>query len=281
MKRSGLLLLLPFLLITCVPGPDPERGEVVAKVYGYYLFEKDLEGVVLPGTPRKDSMFLVNNYIDSWIRKHLLLRQAERNLTPKQQDFSKQLEDYKFSLLTYAYENELIRQKLDTIVSATEIEAYYEQNKESFELRYNIVKVVYVVMPNGSAEIKNLRKLLKEPDSIHINEIEKMALDHAVSYYLGDETWIRFDDLMEQIPIETFNQELFLRNNTYIEIDDNPFYYMIRFKDYRISESISPLELESDRIRSIILNRRKQELLRNMNNELYEQALIDGVFEIY
>lgn len=281
MKRSGLLLLLPFLLITCVPGPDPERGEVVAKVYGYYLFEKDLEGVVLPGTPRKDSLFLVNNYIDSWIRKHLLLRQAERNLTPKQQDFSKQLEDYKFSLLTYAYENELIRQKLDTIVSATEIEAYYEQNKESFELRYNIVKVVYVVMPNGSAEIKNLRKLLKEPDSIHINEIEKMALDHAVSYYLGDETWIRFDDLMEQIPIETFNQELFLRNNTYIEIDDNPFYYMIRFKDYRISESISPLELESDRIRSIILNRRKQELLRNMNNELYEQALIDGVFEIY
>jgi len=280
-KRSGLLLLLPFLLITCVPGPDPERGEVVAKVYGYYLFEKDLEGVVLPGTPRKDSMFLVNNYIDSWIRKHLLLRQAERNLTPKQQDFSKQLEDYKFSLLTYAYENELIRQKLDTIVSATEIEAYYEQNKESFELRYNIVKVVYVVMPNGSTEIKNLRKLLKEPDSIHINEIEKMALDHAVSYYLGDETWIRFDDLMEQIPIETFNQELFLRNNTYIEIDDNPFYYMIRFKDYRISESISPLELESDRIRSIILNRRKQELLRNMNNELYEQALIDGVFEIY
>ncbi len=281
MKRSGLLLLLPFLLMTCVPGPDPERGEVVAKVYGYYLFEKDLEGVVLPGTPRKDSLFLVNNYIDSWIRKHLLLRQAERNLTPKQQDFSKQLEDYKFSLLTYAYENELIRQKLDTIVSATEIEAYYEQNKESFELRYNIVKVVYVVMPNGSAEIKNLRKLLKEPDSIHINEIEKMALDHAVSYYLGDETWIRFDDLMEQIPIETFNQELFLRNNTYIEIDDNPFYYMIRFKDYRISESISPLELESDRIRSIILNRRKQELLRNMNNELYEQALIDGVFEIY
>jgi len=280
-KRSGLLLLLPFLLMTCVPGPDPERGEVVAKVYGYYLFEKDLEGVVLPGTPRKDSLFLVNNYIDSWIRKHLLLRQAERNLTPKQQDFSKQLEDYKFSLLTYAYENELIRQKLDTIVSATEIEAYYEQNKESFELRYNIVKVVYVVMPNGSAEIKNLRKLLKEPDSIHINEIEKMALDHAVSYYLGDETWIRFDDLMEQIPIETFNQELFLRNNTYIEIDDNPFYYMIRFKDYRISESISPLELESDRIRSIILNRRKQELLRNMNNELYEQALIDGVFEIY
>jgi hypothetical protein len=267
--------------MTCVPGPDPERGEVVAKVYGYYLFEKDLEGVVLPGTPRKDSLFLVNNYIDSWIRKHLLLRQAERNLTPKQQDFSKQLEDYKFSLLTYAYENELIRQKLDTIVSATEIEAYYEQNKESFELRYNIVKVVYVVMPNGSAEIKNLRKLLKEPDSIHINEIEKMALDHAVSYYLGDETWIRFDDLMEQIPIETFNQELFLRNNTYIEIDDNPFYYMIRFKDYRISESISPLELESDRIRSIILNRRKQELLRNMNNELYEQALIDGVFEIY
>lgn len=279
--RYYIPLLLLIALIACEPAAHPEKGEVLAKVYTNYLYENDLEGVVPPGTPRKDSLFLVENYIDSWIRKHLLIKQAERNLTPKQQDFSQKLEDYKYSLLTFTYENELIRQKLDTIVHDREIEAYYEKHKENFELRYNVVKVVYVVLPHDSDQLKKFRKLLKDPDTLKTLEIEQIALQYAHSYYLGDETWIRFDDLMAQIPIETYNQELFLRNNTYIEIDDNPFLYLIRFKDYLMSESVSPLEIEYENIRNIIINRRKQELLRNMHHELYEQAVRDDVFEIY
>lgn len=276
-----LWLCAALWLTACEPAADPEKGEVVAKVYGYYLYESDLTGVVPSGTPKKDSLFLVGNYIDNWVKKRLLLRQAERNLTPKQQDFTQKLDDYKNSLLIYTYENELIRQKLDTIVAEAEIEAYYEQNKGSFELRYNIVKVVYVVLPHDSEEVKDFRKLLKNSDTLSISVIESLALQYAYSYYIGDEIWIRFDDLLEQVPIETFNQELFLRNNKYLEIDDNPFLYLIRFKDYMISESVSPLEIEHDNIRNIIINRRKQELIRSMHAELFDQALRDKVFEIY
>jgi hypothetical protein len=123
--------------------------------------------------------------------------------------------------------------------------------------------------------------LLKNSDTLSTSVIESLALQYAYSYYLGDEIWIRFDDLLEQVPIETFNQELFLRNNKYLEIDDNPFLYLIRFKDYMISESVSPLEIEHDNIRNIIINRRKQELIRSMHAELFDQALRDKVFEIY
>lgn len=279
--KQLLWLCAALWLTACEPAADPEKGEVVAKVYGYYLYESDLTGVVPSGTPKKDSLFLVGNYIDNWVKKRLLLRQAERNLTPKQQDFTQKLDDYKNSLLIYTYENELIRQKLDTIVAEAEIEAYYEQNKGSFELRYNIVKVVYVVLPHDSEEVKDFRKLLKNSDTLSISVIESLALQYAYSYYIGDEIWIRFDDLLEQVPIETFNQELFLRNNKYLEIDDNPFLYLIRFKDYMISESVSPLEIEHDNIRNIIINRRKQELIRSMHAELFDQALRDKVFEIY
>ncbi|MDP2235092.1 MAG: hypothetical protein Q8J88_01545 [Bacteroidales bacterium] len=282
--RFKFLLYILFsglLLSSCDPTPDPERGEVIAKVHGNYLYETDLEGVVPAGTPKKDSLFLVSNYIDSWLRKRLLIRQAERNLTPRQQDFTKKLEDYRNSLLTYAYERELINQKLDTIVSEREIEAYYEQNKGSFELRYNIVKVVYVVLPHDAKEIPRFRKLLSDRDTILAQTIEFLARQHALSYYIGDETWIRFDDLLSQIPLETYNQELFLKNNRYLEIDDNPFKYLIRFSDFLIAESVSPLEIEIENIRNIIINKRKQDLLRKMHEELYEQALRDKVFEIY
>jgi hypothetical protein len=281
-KLLLLSILILFMTVTaCDPAPDPDRGEVVAKVYGSYLYEGDLAGVVPAGTPRKDSLFLVSNYIDSWIRKRLLIRQAERNLTPKQQDFAKKLEDYRNSLLVYAYETELINQKLDTIVSEAEIERYYNQNKGSFELKYNIVKVAYVVLSKEAKELPRFRKLLSNPDTLITPTVEFLARQYASSYYLADEVWIRFDDLLSQIPIETYNQELFLRNNRYIEIDDNPFIYLIRFKDFRIAESISPLEVETENIRNIILTRRKQALVRKMHDELYEQALRDKSFEIY
>lgn len=281
LKLSFLLLLSVLIFSSCDPSANHDRGTVVAKIYDNYLYSNDMLGVVPAGTPKKDSIFLVKNYIDSWIRKQLLIRQAERNLTPKQRDFSSKLEDYKNSLLTYAYEAELIKQKLDTIVTETEISTYYLLNKSSFQLRYNIVKAVYVVLNEDSKELKRFRNLLSNKDTVMSNTIDFLAKQHALSYYIGDEIWIRFDDLLQQIPIETFNQELFLKNNSYVEIKDKPFVYLIRFKDYMISESISPLEMETENIRNIIINKRKQSFLRSMHEELYSKALREEEFEIY
>lgn len=281
LRLAASALLALFLTSACGPSADPQKGMVVARVHNKYLYESDIRGVVPAGTPRKDSVVLVQNYIDSWVRKQLLIRQAERNLTQKQQDFSKALEDYRSSLLIFAYESELVNQKLDTLVTDREIEQYYNLNRRSFELKYNIVKVVYVVLPVSSKEIPRFRKLLSDKDTILSPTIEYLARQHAYSFFIGDETWVRFDDLLAQLPIETYNQELFLRNNRYIEINDDPFIYLIRFKDFLITESIPPLEVEYDNIRNIILNRRRQDLIRSMHQQIYDQAVRDKSFEVY
>lgn len=72
-----------------------------------------------------------------------------------------------------------------------------------------------------------------------------------------------------------------MRNNRYIEINDDPFIYLIRFKDFLITESIPPLEVEYDNIRNIILNKRRQDLIRSMHQQIYDQALRDKSFEVY
>jgi len=100
----------------------------VARVNEVYLFESDLKGIIPPGTSAKDSLMLTRSYIDSWIRKQLIVRQAMNNLSEDQLEFSKQLDNYKNSLIIYAYENTLVRQKLDTLVSDEEIENYYDAN---------------------------------------------------------------------------------------------------------------------------------------------------------
>lgn len=280
-QLAAISLLALFLATSCGPSADPTKGIVVARVHNKYLYESDIRGVVPAGTARKDSVVLVQSYIDSWVRKQLVIRQAERNLTQKQQDFSKALEEYRSSLLVFAYESALINQKLDTLVTEREIEQYYNLNRRSFVLKHNIVKVVYVVLQIDSREIPRFRKLLSDKDTVVSANVESLARQHAYSYFIGDETWVRFDDLLAQLPIETYNQELFLRNNRYIEINDDPFIYLIRFKDFLITESIPPLEVEYDNIRNIILNLRRQDLIRSMHQQIYEQALRDKSFEVY
>ena len=92
---------------------------------------------------------------------------------------------------------------------------------------------------------------------------------------------MRLDDLTNIIPIEIFNAESFLKKNKFVCFDMNEYTYMVRFVDYLLEESTSPLEMVSDNIKSVILARRKQEMLEKMKTSLYEKAKRDRAFEVY
>ena len=161
---NRLLILTLIVTASCTSFLRQKSERAVARVHDEYLYESDMQGVVAPGTPARDSMVIARNFIDNWIRKQLLIRQAERNLTDMQLDFSRQLEDYKNSLTIYAYENELVRQKLDTVVTDEDIRTYYDSNQQNFLLKDNIVRYQYVRLPLESRVIRQVKKLLESND---------------------------------------------------------------------------------------------------------------------
>ena len=105
-----LCIVLAFAAIGCRDYFMQSDRIVVAECYGNKLYPEDLEGVVPADANKMDSLSRVNDFIDSWIRRQLLIHQAEINLTAEQRDFSKQLQDYNNSLLIYAYETQMIEQ---------------------------------------------------------------------------------------------------------------------------------------------------------------------------
>ena len=78
--------------------------------------------------------------MNDWIRKELMISYAEMNLSMDLLKYEKQIEDYRASLLIYAYQQELLNQNFDTVIALSEIEDYYEQYKEEFRLSKNIFK---------------------------------------------------------------------------------------------------------------------------------------------
>jgi len=276
------LMLAALLLGACHLMPWTKKDDdILARVHNKYLYASQVQGIISPGTPPLDSINIVNNYINNWIRQQLLLHQAERSLSQSQKDFTKQLEDYRNSLIIYEYESDIIRKKLDTVVSMAEIRDYYEKNQANFELKENIVKVSYVQIDSDSKELPKLRKLWQTGDDRSKREIERYCIQNGLNYSLWDDNWIYFNDLLKEIPIKTYNQESFLQYNRSIEVRDSDYIYLVEFRDFKIKESIAPLSMHEENIRKIILNRRKIELLQNLQNEIFENALNNNHFEIY
>jgi hypothetical protein len=278
--KKIFIIIVALYFASCGSSGKKEEG-VVARVYDDYLHKTDLIGIVPAGTSSKDSASIVKNYINNWIKQKLVIHNAEENLSDKQKDFEKQLEDYKNSLIVFNYEKELIQQKLDTAISDTAITAYYEKNTKDFLLKDNIVKVWYVKLPLNSTNAATAKALYKSETAAAKQTLEEYCKKYAVNYYLDDSTWLYFNDLLKEIPIKTYNQEDYLKYHRYIEMEDSLYSYYVNIKGFQVKESVSPLSFEKENVRKIILNKRKLKLIEEMQDNVYQDALKNKDFEIY
>jgi hypothetical protein len=148
-------------------------------------------------------------------------------------------------------------------------------------LKDNIVKVVYVKLPKNSAVISKVRMLYKSDNQNEKLELANLCQKFAVNSSLEDDSWFYFSDLLKEIPITTYNQEEYLNNHKYIEMQDSLYHYFLRIIGFKIKESTSPLSMEKENIRNIIINKRKLQLVEKMHKDIYLKAQTNNDFEKY
>ncbi len=258
-----------------------EGKDAVARAFNYYLYPDELKGVVPSGASRKDSIEIIKHYIDNWIRQKAVLHKAESNLNDEQKNVEKQLEEYRNSLITYAYETELIRQKLDTMVSEEAIAEFYKTNQKNFALKDNIIKVIYLRLNKKSPKMNKVKDWYRSNSEKDRRLLADYCHQYALNYFLDDNTWLLFDDLLKEIPIKTYDKEQFLQNNRQIEIEDSTTIFLVSIKGFMIKNSTSPLSFERNNIRDMIINKRKLELIDLMEKQAFEDAKSSNDAEVY
>lgn len=283
--KIWLFLTLPFFgLFSCNLISGDSKGQIVAECYGKALYMSDLTGLVSPGTTKNDSLDITRQFIENWIKQQVMLKQAESNLSDDQKNFKSLLDSYRNSLIIYEYESELIKQKLDTLVTEKQIEDFYNQNKGNFLLSDNIVKINYLKIPVDAVElsfIKKVKSLLQSQSEKDNDELMEICQSSPVVCNLDGENWVRFNDLAMEIPFGETNQDNFLSPRKFYETSDSLFTYLVFFKEVKTKGSTSPLSYEFDNIRNLILNRRKVELVDRMQQEVFQEALKNKEFTIY
>ena len=271
-----------FLKVKDEAEPIQDVREPIARVNDSYLYASEISGIVGANISSEDSANLMNAYMNNWIRKQLLIDEASAKIEFDEAEIQRKILDYRYSLVAYEYKSFYINQHLNKVVAEEEIQGYYDENHDNFPLKQNIIRGKFIRLPKDAPNSTKIRTLIYSSRESKMEELRTYCFSYALMYSLEDSVWINFDDIIKNTPLaEIPNKVDFLKRTKYTESSDENSKYYLRIVDYKKTDDIAPLEVVRDRIIDIIINKRKVELARNLEKEVYDKAVETNSFEIY
>ncbi len=253
----------------------------IARVYDTYLYKDDVLPFISDELSSEDSLMFVQNYIYRWGKEQLLISMAEFNLPEDMNEMDELVQNYRNDLLKFAYQQEYIDNHLDTVISKEEIKEYYKTNPQNFELKENILKAEYFIFPADLPDLALAKKWFISKNKTYQKKFSQLAENYSLVNITTDTSWISFEDVIKVVPLKTYNQQEFLAKNKKVILEDSIHLYCLNIMTYKIKDDVSPLPYVVETIRSIILNQRKLDLLRKMEEEIFNDAYKKKDFEIY
>lgn len=276
MKRINILLCLVLCFCaSCRRNSDP----VVAQVYQYKLYASEVQAGMPTGLSQDDSLAIVRDYIDSWVKEKLVLHEAEKNLTPREKNFDKEMTEYRNSLLINRYYEKLWQK--DTAnkpVTDREISNFAHSLDSRYTVDKEIVRVNYVKIQTQNPALARVKEILFD-ESRRREEKESLVslLGDTIEYLLDDDAWLYLDDLQNEVAFE-IDAEKAAGKDEILRIEkavgDNTVLLVIL--DYRSQRSVNETKEERAAAGMLLMNERKAEYINRYIQELYDKAVKEG-----
>ena len=258
------------LIGACGSNQKQKNEQPLAKVYDKALYPSDLNGIIQPNMSKEDSILVVGTFIENWAKKNLMLKIAEKNI-PKDIDLDEIMAEYKASLVQHYYEKSLSERLLDSLVSDTEIQAFYEKTKDEHVLKDAIARCFFITLPINAVNKDDVKKWWKMDDNLDYAKLKEYCDKYAINYILEDSSWISKNDLAAQLPSGTLNQGL--SKGKTLNVEKDGIWYLLSVKETVGKGQQAPVSYIRDKAIRYILHKRKIELVENMASEMYQREL--------
>ncbi len=256
MKQAGFVVSLFCFLVSC-----SDSDKVLATVGEAELTESDAYVIMKHRGLDYNNKEELRSFVNEWCNAEVYKQELQKKHPKEWKLVQQRANSFEGDLAQYYLEEIRVRKSLDTVVSDDELQAYYGAHQDEFLLNDYIVKALYLKIPKEldfKEEDVHINYLLKnDKDLAEINSYAKL---YAQDYYFNDSTWIYFDDLAKDIPLEKHNVDNIVLNRTKTYFSDNAHWYFLNVIDYKLKDEAPPLEFLKDRIRSIIVSQRLNDI---------------------
>lgn len=283
--KFWLLSPLVFLLVLSCEFFQPKEvfeEPPIATVYnGKSLYASDLVGLLPSNTSDNDSSILTEKYVKDWVQKQLMIAEANEKTQLNEAEIERKVLDYRYALIVHTYTKNYIDKNLDVYVEDSVIEKYYQTKADNFLLKQNIIKCIFAKFPKNSPNLRRFRRNFREFPDTNVEDFQSYISQFAIKSYVADSVWIPFSELSANTPLASLNDEnQFIRKTKFSETSDENYTYLLKIFDFKVSDEISPLQFIQDDIVNIIINKRKIELKKRLEEKIYDEAVKNDRFKI-
>ncbi len=271
-----VILIIGFMFVVgCKKEQKTEKqDEPIVTVFGETLYQSDVAQVTPKGLAKKDSLLAAEAFVKRWINEQLVYQIAKKNISDKDK-IDEMVENYRKTLVTYAYQEDLLKEHLSQKISDEELKKYYDKNKEKLLLSSNLVKGIYLKVPLKAAHKEELLKWYKSNSDEAKEHIEKYSLNNAVVYDYFYDKWKDFGEIATILPGSINDSRQFLEQHKTYEAQDSSYTYLLNIQEYKLAGSVPPFEYAKSQISNLIMNQRKEEFLQKFESDMYKKAVAD------
>lgn len=276
---STAVLLFAVLFSGCTLEKREVPGAIVS-VGNRYLTREMLDQVIPDGLSPRDSSAFADAYVRHWAEDELVYDVAQKNI-PDVERIENLVDRYRRELFVHEYQKQILSEKLDAEISDDAVKNYYRTHLDKFVLKTPIVKGLFLKVAETTPELKNLKKWYRGKDHASVENIEKYTLHNIINYDYFYDRWVSFDEVMSAIPYTVTDANRFLQTHTFLEINNEGYWYLLNISDYLPAGAHMPLDFARTQIEEILLNQKRMDFLHQMNKELYQEALENRKIKYY
>jgi hypothetical protein len=279
MKLILSLLIVSLLVVACSK-QSKDVGTFIVKVNEDVLTKDDLDVVVTKNLSPEDSTIAAEHFIRLWINDKLIYNIASKNIADKK-NINQLVENYRQSLTIYQYKEQLVNEKLSGEIHNSALLDYYEENKDKFKIDKPLVKGLFLKIPVNAPQIEKIRNWYKLLTPTNITNIENYCVRNAVEYGYFVDNWIDFNEMTDNWPANYKSESDIQKHNKYLEREDDQFYYLLNIVACLLPGDNAPFEYAKPTIKEILINQRKIDFFKNIEDDLYRKALNNGEITFY
>lgn len=278
-----LYILTSLLLVSCKDISFlsfKDKSPLLASVGNEKLYFDDLGSVFHDGMSDEDSLSILKAHVDKWVKLKLKTQQSSTDMSSAQlEDIERQIEDYRNSLMTFNFDI-MLALKVDTIVTKEEVLRYYQENRDKYRLIGPIVKAKIVTYPIGYRQERKLRELMNSNSDEAYYDIIDIVKKGEFKFDDFTSGWYYFKDVLQHIPFTQKKFDDFLVRNKVYEVTEGDSRYIMAVGSYRLTGDYIPVEMVETTIKAAIVNLRRKNYIKEVEDSLYTKSLADGLVVI-